>query len=30
MSDINSAGVGSPASRCRLYDPGDGDDETPR
>src|ERR1700722_20424137 len=30
MSDINSAGVGSPASRCRLYGPGDGDDDTPR
>src|SRR3984893_3751618 len=30
MSDINSAGVGSPASRWRLYDPGDGDDDTPR
>src|ERR1700676_1901903 len=30
MSDISSAGVGSPASRCRLYDPGDGDDDTLR
>src|SRR5450631_2170070 len=30
MSDISSVGVGSPASRCRLYDPGDGDDDTPR
>src|ERR1700676_4244008 len=30
MSEISSAGVGSPASRCRLYGPGDGEDETPR
>src|SRR3982074_1289329 len=30
MSDISSVGVGWAASRCRLYDPGDGDDDTPR
>src|ERR1700736_806076 len=30
MPDISSAGVGPPASRWRLYGPGEGDDDTPR